>query len=179
MIEPLLSSCRPPLGPKTTSVEAKFYAQFADWIAGVMLTDRLSASHKLSALLQKAQEAEFTHGFVLAYRAWPRLLTFIPESGDRLSAVRRIIANARDFDLARTAGVLPRPSRRPNTSSRLTPREEEVLRLLTQGLTNEQISKRLFIAQSTAKVHVHNILRKLGAKSRVELLAMAIHHDRT
>ncbi len=163
---------------ETTSVEAKFYAQFADWIAGVMLTDRLSASHKLSALLQEAQEAEFIHAFVLAYRAWPRLLTLIPESGDRLSAVRRIITNARDFDLARTAGILPRRSRQPDSSSRLTPREEEVLRLLTQGLTNEQISKQLFIAQSTAKVHVHNILRKRGARSRVELLAMEIHHDR-
>ena len=44
----------------------------------------------------------------------------------------------------------------------------EVLRLLTQGLTNAEIAERLFITTSTAKVHVRNIFAKLGVHTRLQ-----------
>ena len=50
----------------------------------------------------------------------------------------------------------------------LTPREREVLELLAEGRTNKQIAETLFISESTAGVHVSNILGKLGAANRVE-----------
>jgi DNA-binding NarL/FixJ family response regulator len=50
----------------------------------------------------------------------------------------------------------------------LTPRELEVLRLLSHGQTNPQIAKRLFMAVGTVKVHVEHILSKLGAKNRTD-----------
>jgi len=50
----------------------------------------------------------------------------------------------------------------------LTPRELEVLRLLGERATNQEIADHLVIAKNTAKVHVHNILKKLGYKSRQE-----------
>jgi DNA-binding CsgD family transcriptional regulator len=50
----------------------------------------------------------------------------------------------------------------------LTARERQVLDLIAEGLSNRQISERLFISAKTASVHVSNILRKLGATSRTE-----------
>ena len=55
----------------------------------------------------------------------------------------------------------------------LTPREREVLELLAEGRTNKQIAETLFISESTAGVHVSNILGKLGAANRVEAAAIA------
>jgi DNA-binding CsgD family transcriptional regulator/tetratricopeptide (TPR) repeat protein len=64
----------------------------------------------------------------------------------------------------------------PDTSaSVLTARERQVLDLIAEGLSNRQISERLFISSKTASVHVSNILRKLGATSRTE----AVFFDRT
>ncbi len=55
----------------------------------------------------------------------------------------------------------------------LTPREAEVLELLAEGRTNRQIAETLFISESTAGVHVSNILGKLGVANRVEAAAIA------
>jgi DNA-binding CsgD family transcriptional regulator len=55
----------------------------------------------------------------------------------------------------------------------LTPRELEVLRLVTDGRSNRQIAEELFISVKTASVHVSNILAKLGVASRVEAAAVA------
>jgi DNA-binding NarL/FixJ family response regulator len=56
-------------------------------------------------------------------------------------------------------------------SSVLTTREEEVLELLRLGLSNRQIAGRLFVTTHTVKNHVHNILHKLGYRSRAEAIA--------
>jgi DNA-binding CsgD family transcriptional regulator len=55
----------------------------------------------------------------------------------------------------------------------LTPREREVLALLADGRSNRQIGDKLFMAESTAGVHVSNILGKLGVTRRSEAAAMA------
>lgn len=57
----------------------------------------------------------------------------------------------------------------------LTPREHEVLRLLAIGLTNRQISRRLFIGDETTKTHVRRLMKKLGAHTRSE--AGAMYHE--
>ena len=61
----------------------------------------------------------------------------------------------------------------PASASVLTPREQEVMRLVAQGLTNRQIGRRLFISEKTASVHVSNVLAKLGAGGRTEAVAIA------
>ena len=58
----------------------------------------------------------------------------------------------------------------------LTPREHEVLALLTRGRSNGQIANELFITTKTASVHVSNILRKLGVTNRIEAAAVAARH---
>jgi len=56
----------------------------------------------------------------------------------------------------------------------LTPREREILCLLSRGHTNAQIADKLFISIYTAKNHVHNILDKLGVKNRARLVSYAV-----
>ncbi|MFQ5524974.1 MAG: LuxR C-terminal-related transcriptional regulator [Thermoanaerobaculia bacterium] len=60
----------------------------------------------------------------------------------------------------------------------LTPREQQVAELLGDGLTNKEISTRLFIEVATVKTHVHNILEKVGANSRGEAAARIRAMDR-
>jgi DNA-binding CsgD family transcriptional regulator len=55
----------------------------------------------------------------------------------------------------------------------LTGRELAVLRLLAAGRTNTQIGAELYISPTTARVHVSNILRKLGVSNRVQAAALA------
>jgi len=57
---------------------------------------------------------------------------------------------------------------------RLTPREIEVLQLLSEGLGNKEIASRLNISEHTAKFHVASIMGKLGATSRTEAVTLGI-----
>lgn len=56
----------------------------------------------------------------------------------------------------------------------LTPRESEILALLAGGASTRQIAGSLVISEKTVKTHVQNILRKLGAASRLEAAAIAV-----
>ena len=55
----------------------------------------------------------------------------------------------------------------------LTPAEREVVRLVSEGLRNDAIARRLFIAPGTVKVHLSHIFAKLGITTRAELAAQA------
>ena len=55
----------------------------------------------------------------------------------------------------------------------LTPRENDVLVLLTEGFSNQQIARRLFITESTVSVHVSHIIAKLGVSNRLQAAAAA------
>ena len=55
----------------------------------------------------------------------------------------------------------------------LTPREREVLAMVAAGMTNREIGQALFISESTAGVHVSNLMAKLGAGSRTEAASVA------
>jgi two-component system nitrate/nitrite response regulator NarL len=55
----------------------------------------------------------------------------------------------------------------------LSPREQEVLELLSEGLSNRDIAERLGISRHTAKFHVNAILDKLGATTRTEAVVLA------
>ncbi|SFF81819.1 two component transcriptional regulator, LuxR family [Halobacillus alkaliphilus] len=59
----------------------------------------------------------------------------------------------------------------------LTAREMEILLLMTEGKTNQEISDQLFIALKTVKVHVSNILGKLEVHDRTQAVIYAFKHD--
>lgn len=56
----------------------------------------------------------------------------------------------------------------------LTPREVEVMRLVAQGFTDHEIADKLGISPHTARTHVANSLRALGARTRAQAVADAI-----
>lgn len=74
---------------------------------------------------------------------------------------------------------LVRRSRPPTrtVSPKLTKREQEVLRLLTEGFRPDEIAERLFISPKTVGTHVEHILRKLGVRSQTQAVALAYRDD--
>jgi DNA-binding CsgD family transcriptional regulator len=91
-----------------------------------------------------------------------------------LSAQVRALADRAHIplDAPATTATTPRPAEVPAAYG-LTSRELAVLRLLAAGQTNTQIGAELYISPTTARVHVSNILRKLGVTSRVQAAALA------
>ncbi|MDX1687764.1 MAG: response regulator transcription factor [Candidatus Promineifilaceae bacterium] len=69
-----------------------------------------------------------------------------------------------------------RPGEPEQELEALTPREEEVLQLLAQGLQNKEIARQLVISERTVKFHVSSILAKLDAGNRTEAVAIAAQH---
>ena len=61
-------------------------------------------------------------------------------------------------------------------SELLSPREREILRLIARGDSNKLIARALDIAETTVKIHVQHILRKLGLSSRVQAAVYATNH---
>lgn len=87
---------------------------------------------------------------------------------DRLGAARDADAAAA---LLRSLGVRGRTG--PKHVGTLSRREQEVLRLVADGLTNPEIAQRLFISRKTAAHHVSNVIAKLGVRNRGEAAACA------
>jgi DNA-binding NarL/FixJ family response regulator len=74
--------------------------------------------------------------------------------------------------LGRMASEMPSQEELP--AGRLSPREREVLQLLTQGQTNREIAQNLTVSVSTVKIHVEHILAKLGVSDRTQAAVRAI-----
>jgi DNA-binding NarL/FixJ family response regulator len=82
------------------------------------------------------------------------------------SVTKRLIA---EF----TRAVRPSTATTPAELGSLTGRELEVLRLLTEGLSNGEIADRLVVEETTVKTHVSRILMKLGLRDRVQAVILA------
>ncbi|NUT72659.1 response regulator transcription factor [Pseudarthrobacter sp. C4D7] len=64
-----------------------------------------------------------------------------------------------------------------NPDEVLTPREAELLGLLTEGLSNRELGRRLFISEATVKTHLAHIYTKLGVDTRAAAIATAIRRE--
>jgi DNA-binding NarL/FixJ family response regulator len=74
-----------------------------------------------------------------------------------------------------SVGSLPEAKKRRGSLPKgITPREAEVLRLLAQGRTNPQIAQDLAVSRGTVKIHVQNIISKLGVSDRTQAAVRAI-----
>jgi NarL family two-component system response regulator LiaR len=73
-----------------------------------------------------------------------------------------------------TAGIAEQD---PIETFGLTPREQEVLELMVEGMNNPEIAERLVVSRSTAKAHVSNILGKLSVSNRAEAIALALQSN--
>jgi len=67
---------------------------------------------------------------------------------------------------------IPRPAP-PKELDELTAREQEILRLIADGLSNTEIGRQLYISETTVKTHVTHILQKLGLRDRVQAVVLA------
>jgi DNA-binding NarL/FixJ family response regulator len=89
-------------------------------------------------------------------------------AGDALlspSVTRRLIEHI-------AVGAKPLPHERPDVA-RLTEREREIVTLVGEGLSNEEIARRLVVSPATAKTHVSRSMVKLGVRDRAQLVVLA------
>ena len=128
----------------------------------------------------------FRRGLTLLLRQWnPRLaVADVPDIGAALSGMDRIPGLVLSGEVYLPRGVLTRwTERRPEPQRpggrgasalyQLTPRQSEVLEQLTLGLSNKEIARALGLLESTVKVHVKTILKKLAASNRTQAAMMA------
>jgi len=120
------------------------------------------------------EEEELVHG-VLAAGAISYLLKNV--SSDELAKAIRDAVSGRSTLSPEAARVLVQATR-PTKQSLfdLTEREKEVLNLVVQGQSNQQIAEALVISVATVKAHISSILSKLQVSSRAEASAYAIKH---
>ena len=93
-------------------------------------------------------------------------------SEDVVAAARHAAASPRAFTAADLADAMKR--RLSPSGPQLSPREKEVLGLLADGLGVAQISKKLYISESTTKTHISKLYEKLGATNRAQALMTAL-----
>ena len=98
-----------------------------------------------------------------------------------LDSIRKAVDGDNVFSPEMTARLVqslisPAAPPKNNALSSLTPRELEILGYLAAGHSNTVIARRLDLAESTIKVHVQNILRKLELSSRVQAAVYAVQH---
>lgn len=95
---------------------------------------------------------------------------------DLLACVRKAsegLPCAKTEMMARAFGQTRNRDARPAEAAALTPRELEIVRMVSEGLRNKEIGERLSISEGTVKVHLHNVYEKLGIDGRLELLLFA------
>ncbi len=80
------------------------------------------------------------------------------------------------LDEAGVSGVVPEESSgKRRRRVLLSQREDQVLRLVAEGLTNKEIAQRLIVTENTVKTHVTSLFNKLGVDSRAQAVAVAAH----
>ncbi|MCX2181694.1 AAA family ATPase [Streptomyces sp. SKN60] len=146
----------------------------AEIVAAVEPLDRpyelAVARHRLAdALLAEGGRREEAAALLHAARATAVRLGAQPLRED----VELLAARARLAPLSAAPDVPRQREPEEGVAFGLTPREQDVLRLVAAGRTNRQIAEELFISPKTASVHVSNILAKLGVAGRGEAAALA------
>lgn len=96
------------------------------------------------------------------------------EPADLLAAVRAAAAGHAPIDPRVARVLLPDRSGRPEDE--MSPREVEVLRLVTQGLANKQIGRALGISERTVKAHLGRVFRQIGVADRTSAALWARDH---
>jgi NarL family two-component system response regulator LiaR len=143
---------------------------------GIAATRAILAKYpQIKIIAMTSFEEEALVQGVLAAGAISYLLKNI--TADELAAAIRAAALGKSTLSPEAARVLvqsTRPAKQPAFD--LTDREQEVLNLVVQGNSNQQIADALVISLATVKAHISSILSKLQVSSRAEAIAFAIKH---
>jgi DNA-binding NarL/FixJ family response regulator len=163
--------------PAITDLQASTLRVFVKAIAAMHTDGKDAALTDIVTALRLSLETGYVDCFVLAYRGFPAILEELARSKSVENDWKGILRAARDFDLATAAGLrIGEPEDDGSPIHSLSKREFEVLSLLAEGMTNSEIARHLFIAESTAKLHVHHILGKLSVRTRTEAALVATRH---
>jgi DNA-binding NarL/FixJ family response regulator len=156
---------------------------------GIATTRRLAAEHPSVAVVILTTYAD-DDSVLDALRAGARsYLTKDADRSDIASALQAAAGGLSVLDprvqaalVAAATSPAPAPSGPASSSSAplpdgLTQREAEILALIAQGLTNPEISARLFLSNHTVKTHISRIFAKTGSRDRVAAIGYARRHD--
>ena len=110
-------------------------------------------------------------GYVLQDVSVDKLLDHVRAVYDEKALISPTIAAALMDRIAELSRISSQYELDASVCDALTPREHNVLDLIGEGFTNQEIADRLFIEVGTVKNHVHNILKKLDVSSREEAAA--------
>jgi DNA-binding NarL/FixJ family response regulator len=152
----------------------------------VVLDRRLPDGDGIAAIDELEAVTPGVRVLVLTGEASPAVAARVVEAGgaglvlkssrleDLVAAVRQAAAGEVVLGAGLLAGVLDRLTGRVRaTGASLTARERQTLLLLADGASTAEISDRLGVARNTARNHVQRVLTKLGARSKLEAVAIA------
>jgi DNA-binding CsgD family transcriptional regulator len=163
-------------------VDSVFNARFADLIAVANGEQDDSFINSAIGLILECSEAEAFDSLVLACRTDPRVGAAGAADATTRLTLRRTLLRSGDDAIARQAGLVSDDFAGMGGSvleAVLTPRERDVLKLLSLGLSNSAIATQLVITESTVKAHVHHILEKLGVETRLQAVLKAADANRS
>ena len=174
-------------GEQALAIAAKVHPQVIVMDLEMPGTGGLAAGHRMKQMAPTAKvlilsahddESDVLEAFNDAGVAGYLVKSDAPE--ELVTAVRAVASGKRYLSPAVAPILLsqlknPRP-RGARGESRLTLREREVLRLLTDGATSKDIAQSLGISPKTAQAHRENIKDKLGLRSTAELVRYAVKH---
>jgi NarL family two-component system response regulator LiaR len=143
---------------------------------GVALTRNVKAMNpNISVVIVTMQESE-EYVFAALSAGANAFCVKASDSSIMLDAVRTVAAGGAYFDPKIAHLILHRlnyDARKPVSTNVLTKRELDVLRLVAEGLGNQEISAQLFLGVGTVKAHIHDILEKLSASDRAQAAIIA------
>ena len=153
--------------------EEALAAARADRPSLVLLDVRLPGVSGYEVLYELREQ--FGNGLPVVFVSGERIESFDRVAGLQLGADDYLVKPfAPDELIARLRKLLGRSSLNHESGRpALTPREEEVLKLLASGLTQKEIAKELVISSKTVASHIERILAKLGVHSRAQAVAVA------
>ncbi len=103
------------------------------------------------------------------------------DAGYLIDAIRKVVAGESVVSPALVGTLVSQLRSTPRAgiereAERLTQREREVVQWLARGVSNKEMARQLGLSESTVKIHVQNILKKLGLSSRVQVAVYAVEH---
>jgi DNA-binding CsgD family transcriptional regulator/tetratricopeptide (TPR) repeat protein len=131
-------------------------------------TDLIS---RCETMLRQSLERGALDLVVTAYRANPGVLSVLLSSSRLRDEALFVVRRAHDQGLLEALGLSTSAVLDPVAS--LSAREQDVYALVSEGLSNAEIGRQLFIAESTVKAHLHHLYEKLGVHSRTALMLNA------
>ncbi len=143
-------------------------AALVPWTSAILAAHGETAHDATNEAFSIAVQSGNVDAFVTVYRACPRVLELLAFESRNHDQLEPILERAHDHSLAKRFGLAVSSQPTIATSTVLTKREHEVIELVSQGLTNKEIGRTLYITEATVKKHVRNASTKLGVRSRTE-----------